>query len=273
MASALMRVHARRVRSLVGATSATAALVVVAVLTAGGGAASDSLRPVEPPAPLSSGKDVSSAAPRVAPSPPPAPHDAPTDGWAPGPRVRASDVPVDPPTYLVSSSPRPASTYAPAAQSGRRRRPAMMREYQQPGVSGGDVDSGRYCSSGWVGDEDDWCQILEVAPAGERYRLDYTLCRSSLHTTAARLTYDTVKEADLVVRAGRREVWRWSAGQSFARRRHTLSADPGGCYTWRVSWDGVLDSGSDIPTGSYTVAATSASSELGSPTTASLKIS
>jgi hypothetical protein len=273
MTTALSRVRARRLRSaLMGATSAAACMVAVAVLAAGGGVASDSLRPVDPVGRPTVTPVATAAAstPRVTPQK----SSVATGGQAAEGGV-APTGPVVVPTSVLSPSPRPASSYTPPKRSGYRARPTMTRVYTQAEVSPSKgASSGRYCSAGEVGGPDDtWCTFVDAGYSSSGLFMQYNVCRSGVVSGPARLTFDLVKEADFAVRLGTRELWRWSAGQTFGRQPHSLTVDSSGsCYVWRVRWDGVLDNGQDIAAGTYTVVATSAAAQLRKATSSTVDV-
>ncbi len=104
-----------------------------------------------------------------------------------------------------------------------------------------------------------WCTAVEVGDSsgsGSRY-LTVRACRSS-EAAAADLHVDTGAIA-LRVEQDERVLWRLELPDEPAA---VLRTDPGGCWRWRYTWDGLADNGKPVPAGSATALGRSLSDEL-----------
>jgi hypothetical protein len=182
-------------------------------------------------------------------------------------RANAAPVPTSTPAVppVVIGSARPESSTQPAAspRPGYRRRPPVERTTDQSYV---DAEQGRggLHEGGCVAAA--WCATVTAASTSDAVTFRLTVCRDR-SAGDGRLWFDTNQEIDISVRAAGengREVWRWSSGQRFRDGEHDVAVPTGGCIVWSMAWDGVLDSGADLPSGDYVVTGRSLSAELGS---------
>ena len=219
------------------------AVVLVVALAAVGGT-TDSLRPL--PA-------TSAGVPAVSAEPVPSAQ-AGAIATRPTPSaVRASESPAPatagPAEPARTSAPegRPRPTPPPAPQAGGYRTPDLQRSYA--------AQSGRarLCGTAYnteqSGSQVGWCLSAAVEHTAAGADLIAEVCRDG--TTQGRLSFDTDHEVDLEVRDGDRVLWRWSADRAPVDAPHELTADPGGCWSWRAPWTAVDQRGSELEPGSY----------------------
>lgn len=179
---------------------------------------------------------------------------APRAPLAAAPAPTASTTPVGPPGVIVTTA-RPSPTTQPASspRPGYRKRPSVRRMTQSSYVD----PSGREARvNGGCVAANAWCSSVQATQSGpSTFELRLSVCRD---TTArdSYLAFDSTAEIDISIRSKDtdREVWRWAAGQTFPPREHEVAVPAGACVVWTMTWDGVLDSGDDIPRGDYEVA-------------------
>lgn len=243
----------RRRRTAATSTAAVTALAGVLALTAltsGGG--TDSLRPMPaapgelPTASPSAGVSLPSPSPLAGTPVPAAPGQVPaTTGAAPSPV--ATDRP-------ASATPSPA----PRPQPGGYRTPDLVRTYAGPPARA------RLCGAAYSNDSSTgqvgWCVVVTVERTAQGADLLVEVCRDG--TTAGRLTYGSDHEADLAVLEDGRTLWQWSVGRTAGDDSHELTAEPGGCWTWRAPWTAVDQQGEPLDGGTYLLRARSLAGEL-----------
>jgi hypothetical protein len=253
---ALADVRARRRRSALTATALSVAVLTAVGAGVSGTARRDSLD-VVPAGPL----PVASATP------------VPDGGGAPAAALAAhgdagrpdAPAPTSTPGLPVIGRPRPESSTQPAAspRPGYRRRPQVTREVEQTYVDAEQGKGGLH-SGGCVAAA--WCASVTAERSAGAIVFRVVVCRDNT-VPDSRLFFDADDEIDVIVRADGdqgREVWRWSAGQRFREREHDVAVPSGACAVWSMTWDAVLDSGDDLPSGDYVVTGRSRSAELAS---------
>ena len=106
------------------------------------------------------------------------------------------------------------------------------------------------------------CGQAWVVTNGSSVRLGVEVC--NVGSDVATMSFPTALEADVVVRApgGTKELWRWSAGQTFPARPRTQVLQVGDCGIWETVWDEVDQAGRRLPPGTYQMTARSAAEEL-----------
>lgn len=172
-----------------------------------------------------------------------------------------SGTPVSTPTRHSDSIPTsPASPRSPRVAS-RGREPVTAGSV--PVSNGSALCSGGQAGVGGSAAPDNWCESVQtLSNADGSHQLILDLCRPTEAGTAD-LHFDTVKEVDFTIRQGRRELWRWGAGQAFPASAHTVTVGTAGtCYEWQTRWNGRFDSGQSAPAGAYTLVGHSTSREL-----------
>lgn len=243
----------RRRRTAATSTAAVTALAGVLALTLmppGGG--TDSLRPMP-------------AAPGVLPtSSPTATALLPSPGslaGTPQPTAPGQVVPTTGAASSPATSSRPPSTApspAPTPAPGGYRTPDLVRTYAGPPARA------RLCGAAYSNDSSTgqvgWCVVASTERTARGVDLLVEVCRDG--TTSGRLTYDSDHEADLAVLEDGRTLWQWSVGRTAVDDSHELTAEPGGCWTWRAPWTGVDQSGEPLDGGTYLLRARSLADEL-----------
>jgi hypothetical protein len=243
----------RRRRTAATSTAAVTSLagvLALAVLTPGG--EPDSLRPMP-------------AVPGVLPTPvrtaaAPLPTAAAPRPGAPLPttlvpvRPTGGQAPRTPPPAPAS----PAAAPSPQPRAGGYRTPDLARTYAGPPAKAG-LCGAAYSndsSTGQVG----WCVIVTAERTSEGADLVVELCRDG--TSAGRVSFDSDHEVDLAVLQDGRTLWQWSVGRTAGDDAHDLTAEPGGCWSWRAPWTGVDQRGEPLESGSYVLRGRSLADEL-----------
>lgn len=252
----VLREGRRRRRQRTALSASAAAVAVVALLAvavlAAPGSRTDSLRP-EP---------YASAGPVDSPVPAPAAEASPAPEQAPAPAPAAGGAVGTDPRAQAPAQPQatPAPQQAPQEVASAYRTPDLVRAYDGPPRTAR-LCGAAYDSDGGGGSQVGWCLAAVTARTPTGTDLVLELCRADA-AGAGRLTYPTDHEVDLVVRAGEREVWRWSAGRPPQDDPHALDADVGGCWSWRAPWTAVDGAGRPLPAGSYALVARTHAQEL-----------
>ncbi|MCU1588932.1 MAG: Intracellular proteinase inhibitor, partial [Frankiales bacterium] len=165
----------------------------------------------------------------------------------------------------AARSPRPAtSPYGgtegqPPASSYQT--PALRRTYSPPIPAGARVCSAQVSDSpGGTHKRIDWCMTAAVTTTEAGHDLTVEVCRDQ--TTDSALSFDTTREADLVITRAGHEVWRWSVGHIAKPRTHALQTPAGACWSWTAPWTDVNGAGRPTPSGSYELVGTSLAGEL-----------
>lgn len=97
---------------------------------------------------------------------------------------------------------------------------------------------------------------------GDPVRITFTKRNISNRTIVLR--YRTSQRFDLIVRRGteQREVWRWSAGRSFAQATASVRLQPGERQVFRATWDQRNNRGQQVAPGNYTIEAVNVATGL-----------
>ena len=251
--SAVLGEGRRRRRRRTAVTSGAAATVVaaalaLAVLAPGGG--TDALEPLPPAVP-----DVE---PTASPS-------APTEPAPPTPTAAGSPQPVGPAASSTAAEPSPvppqtstAPTPAPRPAPDGYRTPALARTYAGP------PQQARLCGAAYTNDSSTgrvaWCVGVTAERTAQGADLVVEVCRDG--ATAGSLTYATEHEVDLAVIEDGRTLWQWTVGRTPAEDAHELSADAGGCWSWRAPWTGVDQRGEELDAGTYVLRGRSLADQL-----------
>lgn len=224
--AALALVHQRRRRSAITfGSTATAALLLVALLSRLGPGGTSGIAPVAP--------GVARTATAV---PSQRGHGGETHRVT-GPRLatvdeapRAAPMPSPAVTPLVVRDPAEAFVrYRPRAP--------IAKGVRQAGVT-------ETCPTR--------CSSWDFGYAGGR--LTFHFEQGELRAAGAMPTYfPSEQELDLVITTadGTEELWRWGAGQTFVMRSHYIEPEPDTRMTWDGWWDLVLDDGTRLPPGDY----------------------
>ncbi|MDT7537186.1 MAG: Intracellular proteinase inhibitor [Actinomycetota bacterium] len=243
-------VRRRRLVAAGGVVAAVLGISTVAYSTTFN-TASDSLQPAQngvhgSPLP----NPFPSTLPHVSPSPVPG---LPSQA---GPSQLPGSLPVLPRT----ASPSPGSGSGEQGSGGGSSRPPS-RPMQRNQSSGPYADSqgaggGSYavCSATAIRNREPWCGGAREAdgPRGD-LTLGMDQCRnqSGMQST---LSFATSQEVDIeVLTTSGKRLWRWSDGVKFTKHPHSLSVQPGGCYTWSTTWTPRLPSGEPLPAGDYVI--------------------
>jgi hypothetical protein len=183
--------------------------------------------------------------------------------------VLPSGVPVVLPTGVPASSPGVAATSSStpsASPSASSQSPLPGRTARAP-MSAGPVlvsNGSALCTGNTdeaAGGDGQWCLTLQATQASEGLDLQLTACRPT-QASSANLTFGSTLETDFDITRAGHLLWRWSAGQSFPTRAHTVSVgQQSQCYSWQTTFGGVDDRGQRL-SGDVTVVGRSAAHEL-----------
>lgn len=97
---------------------------------------------------------------------------------------------------------------------------------------------------------------------GEPVRI--TLTKRNVTNRTIVLRYRTSQRFDIIVRrrAAQAEVWRWSAGRSFAQSTATVRLAPGESQVFRVTWDQRNNRGQRVAPGNFIIEGTNEATTL-----------
>jgi len=97
---------------------------------------------------------------------------------------------------------------------------------------------------------------------GSQVRITLTKTNATNRTIVLR--YRTTQRFDFVARRGteQREVWRWSAGRSFAQATTTVRLAPGESQVFRANWDQRNNRGQQVSAGNFTIEGTNVAENL-----------
>jgi hypothetical protein len=149
---------------------------------------------------------------------------------------------------LAAATPEPTPTPVAASPRYRPRRPSG---YDSANSATDPM------SAGWPGDacvSPTWCSSGKYRRVADGLEFGNQACPPS--RAGATLWFRNDLEMDLTLtRAGGGAVlWRWSDGQRFPAHQHMIYIGQGACLLWRIGWDGILDDGTPLPPGRYTMA-------------------
>lgn len=196
------------------------------------------------PYPGASGAPEPSATTRAGESTPPKPSATPsaepTSGPSASPRPAPRTVPpreTPAPRPSETPPPRPSSspTADPAPSEPSQAARGEMRRSHQPGEI--------HCP-----DNAEWCADAS-ATGGRPVEFSVRACRDN-DAGPGRLESGP-PGADFAVTRDGQQVWRWSSGQAFPAVMQYLDVEPGDCYVWSTTWQGVDDYNRRLPAGQY----------------------
>jgi hypothetical protein len=98
-----------------------------------------------------------------------------------------------------------------------------------------------------------WCADQSYRETDDGLLFANLVCPPSRSGGAIYFRDDRDMDLTLTTADGDDVLWRWSDGQRFPARKHGMYIGQGTCVAWQVRWDGILDDGTPLPPGRYTM--------------------
>jgi hypothetical protein len=98
-----------------------------------------------------------------------------------------------------------------------------------------------------------WCADQSYRETNDGLLFANLVCPPSRTGGAIYFKDDRDMDLTLTTADGDDVLWRWSDGQVFPARKHEMYIGQGTCVAWQVRWDGILDDGTPLPPGRYTM--------------------